>query len=400
MTATALSGPYIAFGNTPGQSPDNPNAGASLFFGGAGILDPRYFWTYKPGQGALRTTAGWLGSSAILSLNVVPYTKAVAAIAAAANVVANTPMTLVSANSATTGVSIVSSVVNSLTGVADTNSGAGLVGIDTFTSCTASVSGNVLTVTAVSNSTLSIGQTILTQGGTIVGTTPVGMKIIGLGTGTGGAGTYYLSGTAGTATSATTTLQTAGPIASLIPFGSISSSVTGTPSLWNPQALLGRAVAITAAASASGAVVFTIKGYDIYGYPMIETITAATNTQTLGKKAFKYIKSVTPDSSDAINYSVDTTDIIGFPIRTDFFGDSLVNYSASLNPAVITANTGYVASVQTAPTATTGDVRGTYALQTAASTNANRIMIKQSPPPYNVVSDIGLYGATQFSTGF
>lgn len=400
MTTTALAGPVITFGNTSGFPADNPNAGSSLFFGGAGLLDTRSTYGYAPGKGSTRTVAGWLGSSSILTLNVVPYSKGTGAIAAAQNAVANTALTLVSAASATTGVSIVSSIVNQTTGVADTNSSAGFVGIDTYTSCTASVSGTTLTVTAVSNATLSIGQTILTVGGAITGTTPVGMSIIALGTGTGGTGTYTLSGTAGTAASGTITLQTAGPPASLIPQGTLSSTLTSTPSLWNPQALLGRAVGITAAAAASGTVVFTVKGYDIYGYPMIETITAASNTQTLGKKAFKYIKSVTPDTSDAQNYSVDTTDIIGFPIRSDFFGDVLVNYSASLLPAVITANTGYVASVQTTPSATTGDVRGTYALQTASSTNANRIMIRQTPPPANVTSDAGLYGATQYATGF
>lgn len=398
MTATAFSGALITF---PEQAPNayNPNAGTSLFLGGAGIIDTRYPYTYKPGQSSGRVTAGWLGSSSIMSLNVVPYTLAVAAIAAAANVVAATPMTLVSVNSATTGVSVVASITNMLTGVADTNSGAGFVGIDTFTSTTAAVSGNVLTVSAVSSPTVSIGQTILTAG-TVTGVTPIGMSIIGLGTGTGGIGTYILSGTAGSTTSATTTLQTSGPVSCMVTQGTRSSSGTATPSLWNPQSLLGRAVSITAATSASGTVVFTVRGYDIYGYPMIETITALTNATTNGKKAFKYIKSVTPDSTDAINYSVGTTDIIGFPIRSDFFGDVLVNYSASLSPAVITANTGYVASVQTTPSATTGDVRGTYALQTAAATNVNRFMSKQSPPPANVTSDTGLYGAAQFSTGF
>jgi hypothetical protein len=400
MSVTALAGSVIAFGNTPGVSPDNPNAGTSLFFGGAGILDTRFPYTYKPGEGALRAVAGWLGSAGILTVAGVPYTKTVGAIAAAANVVAATPMTLVSAASTTSGVSIVASITNQSTGVADTNSGAGFVGIDTYSSCTASVSGSTLTVTAVTSPTLSIGQTILTAAGALTGVTAVGMTIIAFGTGTGGVGTYTLSGVAGTVASGTITLQTAGPPASLIPLGSLSSTLTSTPSLWNPQALISRAVAITAAAAASGTVVFTIKGFDIYGYPMIETITAAANTQTVGKKAFKYIKSVTPDTTDAQNYSVDTTDIMGFPIRSDFFGDVLINYSASLSPAVITANTGYTASVQTAPTATTGDVRGTYTLQTASSTNANRLMIRQTPEPYNVTSDAGLFGATQFSTGF
>lgn len=397
MTVTALTGPLIVWGQSAvgAAIPEyNPNAGTSFGFGGFGVLDTRLAWTYQPGQGAGRFVVGWLGVSNIMTLNSVPYTKAVAAIAVAANVVANTAMTLVSAASATTGVSIVASVTNSSTGVADTNGGAGFVGIDTYSSVTATVAGNVLTVTAVTAPTLSIGATILTVGGAVTGVTPVGMTIIDFIIGVGGIGTYLLNGTAGSAATGTITLQTTGPSSNTI----TSSGSTLAPYLWNPQALTARAVAITAANGASGSVVFTIKGYDIYGYPMIETITAANNTQTLGKKAFKYIKSVTPSATDAFNYSVDTVDVFGFPIRSDFFGDVLVNYSASLNPAVITANTGYVASVQTVPTATTGDVRGTYVA--VSSTNTNRLMVRQTPPPYNITQDTGLYGATQFATGF
>lgn len=394
MSITAFTGPVVSFGQA--QSSDyNPEAGPSLFFAGQGILDPRSPFTYQPGQRAGEATGGFLGTSNIMTLNSIPYTKAAQAIAANANVVGGTPMVLVSANSATTGVSIVASITNRLTGVLDTNGGAGFVGIDTFASVTGTVAGNVLTVTATTAAVLAIGMVIVTVGGAVTGVTPVGMSIIGYGTGVGGVGTYTLSGTAGTVLTGTITAQTIGVRSCMLPFGS-----DGTIRLFSPQCLTARAVAITAATSASGTVVFTVKGYDIYGYPMIETITALTNAQTLGKKAFKYIKSVTPDTSDAINYSVDTTDIFGFPIRSDFFGDVLVNYSASLNPAVITANTGYTASVQTVPTATTGDVRGTYTVQTASSTGVNRLMIRQTPDLYNVASATGLFGAAQFSTGF
>lgn len=397
MTVTAFQGPLIPFGQSPTgtAAPEyNPNAAASLAFGGWGILDTRLYWTYKPGAGAGHSGIGWLGTSNIMTVNSVPYTKAVAAVAVAANVVLNTPMTLVSAASATTGVSIVPSVVNSATGVADTNGAAGFVGLDTYTSITASVAGNIMTVTANTAPTISIGAVILTAAGALVGTTVVGATVIGYGTGTGGVGTYFLSVATTTVASGTITLQTQGPNTCTVP----GVGSTGFPQMWNPQSLLSRCVAITAAAGASGAVVFTVKGYDVYGFPMIEAITAAANTQTLGKKAFKYIKSVTPSATDAQNYSVDTVDVFGFPIRSDFFGDVLINYSASLSPAVITANTGYVASVQTVPTATTGDVRGTFVA--ASSTNANRLMFRQTPMAYNTMTDTGLYGATQFATGF
>lgn len=394
MSITAVTGPYIAFGQAQ-FSDYNGDAGPSLFFNGQGILDPRPTFTYQPGQNSDQRTMGWLGTTAVPTLNVIPYTKATQAIAANANAVANTPLVLVSTASTTTGVSIVSTIVNETTGVADTNGGAGFVGLDTYASCTATVAGNVLTVTAVTNANLTIGMAVLTIAGTLTGVTPVGARILAFGTGVGGLGTYILTVTAGTVTTGTVTLQIPGPRQSTVPYGQ-----NGNVRIWNDQAIIGRVVAITAATAASGTVVFTVKGYDIYGFPMIETITAAANTQTLGKKAFKYIKSVTPGTSDAQNYSVDTTDVIGFPLRSDNFGDVLINYSASLNPAVITANSGYTASVQTTPSATTGDVRGTYTLQTASSTNANRLVIHQSPSPYNIGTTAGLVGASQFSTGF
>lgn len=389
MTISAVQGPLVSFGQvSPGY---NPEVGTSLFFAGQGVLDPRGTYSYNPGQDIGNATYAWLGTSAIQTLNSIPYTKAVQAIAANANVVLNTPMVLVSAASATTGVSIVPSVVNQTTGVIDTNGGAGFVGLDTYASVTATAAGNVLTVTASTSAVLAIGMTILTVGGAVTGVTPVGLTIVGFGTGTGGNGTYILGGTAGTLATGTVTLQTTGPTSCVVPQGA-------TIRLWSPQALTARCVAITAASGAAGTVVFTVKGYDIYGFPMIEQITAVTNTQTLGKKAFKYIKSVTPSATDAFNYSVDTVDVFGFPIRSDFFGDMLINYSASLSPAVITANTGYVASVQTVPTATTGDVRGTFVAVSA--TGANRLMFRQTPEAYNIGSATGLFGASQYAVGF
>lgn len=57
---------------------------------------------------------------------------------------------------------------------------------------TASVSGSVLTVTAVASGTLAVGQRILDASGNI----PAGTKITALGTGAGGTGTYTLNITA------------------------------------------------------------------------------------------------------------------------------------------------------------------------------------------------------------
>lgn len=385
MSITALSGPIVSFGSYPSGEDYNGDQGPSPLFAGDAILDPRTAYTYEPGQGDGSFTGCFLGSGTIATLNTIPYTAAVAAIAAAANAVANTPVTLVTANSATTGVSITQNMVNAATGVVDTNGGLGLVAIDSFVSVTAEIDNSgILNVTAATQAILAPGMTILTAGGAVTGQSPVGLQIIPGGTAKGGVGLYYLSGPTGTVATGAVTLQIQTPTNCTVPFGN-----NMTVQAWNPQALLSRAVAITAAAGASGTNVFTVRGYDVYGFPMTETITAAAAAQTVGKKAWKYIKSVTPSATDAHNYSVDTLDIFGFPLRADNFAEVLVNYSASLNPALITANTGFVAADLTAVSATTGDVRGTFAATSA--TGANRLSFRQTPSPLAMAA---LQGAT------
>lgn len=374
MSITANSGPYVAFGQSPYGLDYNPDLGPSLFWGGVARLDPRTNFTYLPGQASASLTAGF-ATSDTLTINYAPYAKGTAAIAAAANVVSGTAMTLVSTNSTTTGVSVGASCTNQTTGQAVT----GLLLLDGYASFTGVVASNVLTVSSLTG-TVTIGMTLAGTGvatGTLVTAQLTGPA--------GGAGTYSVTGNA-TVASATITGQMTGTAALLQPFGQ-------TPSiyLWNPQALVARAVSVTGSASATGGNI-TIAGYDIYGMPMSEVIAAPASATTVnGKKAFKYIASVTPAFTDAHNYSIDTTDIIGLPLRSDFFGDVAINYNAT----GITANTGYVAAVTTSPaTTTTGDVRGTYALQSAAD-GSKRLMIRQFVLAANMGSIPGLFGVTQ-----
>lgn len=376
MSITANSGPYISYGqNTIGLVTDyNPDLGPSLFWGGVGRIDPRPNFNYVPGQNSGAFTAGF-GTSDAMTINYAPYALSTSAIAAAANVVSGTPMTLVSTNSTSTGVSVNASCINYNTGAVVT----GLLMVDGFCSFTGVVANNVLTVSSLTG-TVTVGMTLSGTG--VASGTLVTAQLTGP---AGGAGTYSVTGNA-TVSSTTITGQATGTAALAQPFGQ-SASV----SLWNPQALVARAVSVTGSASATGGNIL-ISGYDIYGVPMSEVIAAPASATTVnGKKAFKYIASVVPQFTDAHNYSVGTTDIYGFPLRSDFFGDVSINY----NSAGITANTGYTAAVTTSPaTTTTGDVRGTYAVQSAAD-GTKRLMIRQFVLVANMGSTTGLFGVTQ-----
>ena len=376
MSITAFSGPVISFGqNTIGTTTDyNPDLGPSLFWGGVGRIDPRPNFNYIPGQNFGAATFGFATSDA-MTLNYAPYTLSTSAIAAAANVVSGTAMTLVSTNSTSTGVSVSNTCTNYNTGAAVT----GLLMVDGFASFTGVIASSILTVSSLTG-TITVGMTV---SGTGVNS---GTTIVNQLTGpAGGAGTYTVAGD-DTASSTTMTAQATGTAALAQPFGQ-SNSVN----LWNPQALIARAVSVTGSASATGGNI-TINGYDIYGVPMSEVIAAPAGASTVnGKKAFKYISSVVPAFTDAHNYSVGTTDIYGFPIRSDNFGDVAINYNAT----GITANTGYTAAVTTSPaTTTTGDVRGTYALQSAAD-GSKRLVVRQFITPANMPSVTGLFGVTQ-----
>ncbi len=158
--------------------------------------------------------------------------------------------------------------------------------------------------------------------------------------------------------------------------------------IWDPTKAISRNVRITSGGNDSG-ITFAVVGYDVYGYPMSEAITGANAGVASGAKAFKYITSITPSGAAASTVTAGTGDVIGIPMRADSFGTVTVFY----NTAWITANTGFVAAVTTSPaTTTTGDVRGTYALQ-SASDNSKRLVIYATP------SVAQLSNATNLPTG-
>lgn len=173
----------------------------------------------------------------------------------------------------------------------------------------------------------------------------------------------------------------------------VQNAAAGGNLFWDPTKAIARNVRIDSAGDDSGAT-FTVAGYDVYGYPMTETITGVNTATASGAKAFKYIASVTPAGTlSGSNASVGTGDVIGFMMRADRFQYVQIYWP---DTTLIASSTGFTAAVTTDPaTATTGDVRGTYALQGSASNNARRLIILAMPQLANIGTATGLCGVTQ-----
>lgn len=190
------------------------------------------------------------------------------------------------------------------------------------------------------------------------------------------------------------TLALDGPTG-FVGFGRATSANSGQNeiSAYDPSTLISRAVKIVSGGSDSG-ITFTVNGWDMYGFPMTEIITGAAIGTANGLKAWKYISSVTHTGTVAGTITIGTQDVIGLPFQVLRFGRTAVIY----NNAAITANTGFTAAVTTSPaTSITGDVRGTYALQSAADgTKTIQIWVTIPPASLNVTNGAAsVYGVTQ-----
>ena len=104
----------------------------------------------------------------------------------------------------------------------------------------------------------------------------------------------------------------------------------------------------------TGTAVLTVNGFDEYGQPMRES--SASGTSFAGRKAFKRVTSITV-SADVTGLTVGTGKVLGLPVLLPGSGYLIRSLQDGAQP---TAGTP-VAGDRTLPSATTGDVRGTYA---------------------------------------
>lgn len=165
----------------------------------------------------------------------------------------------------------------------------------------------------------------------------------------------------------------------------------GGVSQYDPRTAICRTLRFTSATNDSAATA-AIVGYDFYGNIVHETVTLTNGSVATSKKALKFVTSITPAGTlGGGNLSVGTSDVYGFPLASYEFQAVQIYWNAAL----ISSSTGYLAAVTTSPaTATTGDVRGTYATQ-SASDGTKKLQVFLTPVPW-LITSVGLFGVTQF----
>lgn len=373
MAISIKDGPEYHYGNmgnmtaaifgTPESDP-NIEAGPDANFQGAGVLDMRYWFPKDQMGGYIGRFPVHLMMSQLRSVNQIPAAFGTATIAALANAASGVAMTLVTSNA--TGITLGVPVVPFNVGGISSGTVQTGIALDFGFAFGTVVSGNA-SITVANAYDFSVGMPLIIAGaGNAGGTIPLLTWV-----------------TAITDTTHITVFD--------LPLSSVNPAAIGTGNIWqpnegqtsaanmrptaalpylaggpglflDPRQTVARAVSITGVVSGTGGA-FIVRGADIYNVLMSETITAGAGVSTVfGKKAFKYIFSVTPQFTDAHTYSVGTSDVFGIHYRTPTWED----LEASWNATYMSATLGYTAPLAliTASTATTADVRGT--IQTSA----------------------------------
>jgi len=183
----------------------------------------------------------------------------------------------------------------------------------------------------------------------------------------------------------------------------------GLARIHNPREFLARNISVTASASTAGTATILISGWDVYGVPMTELLTASGTTTIYGKKGFKYIGSAVPQSigtTVSASYTLGIGDTFSFPIRVDE-GEQVEAWAGG---TCVTNTVGITTALVGAATNTTADVRGTIQLSSngagtpissvATTNNVRRLAIFQNVNPVSMVNTtpnflLPMFGTTQ-----
>jgi hypothetical protein len=353
-----------------------PLDGPSMFYQGPAIPDlrsaPFNKDSFRPGQQAA------FGGSDIPLLDCIPQKGASAVIAAAqivttavtAAVVTSQPAGLTSAAGIACGVPIIP--------IGTTVATFANIALD-FGFTTGTTATNSTAVVVVDNSLFRLGQWIIIGG---AGNSSASRSLVTQVQSTAGSTQIFISPAAATVLlnvpigqanlwgsgllPPATQFGPSAPVANAHAFGGAMEA--GLARVYNPKEMSSRTVAIQSVTAIAVAYSAVISGWDVWGNPMTEVVSAATGVTTfVGRKAFKYISNITSGttvpSSQAVAFGLG--DQFGIPIRADYWEQLYVTWNGS---SMANSN-GFVPGIvgTTTQNATT-DVRGTIAVSTAIVT--------------------------------
>lgn len=388
------SGPNVSTGNTNPVQNYEPDQGPDVNFQGTALIDPRYVSSIGAAPGAKVLT---LFANPYLSLlDAVPVIANNSRIVPLVAVVSGVAMAMATTQSAGRSIAIpivpfgVPFLAQNVVKVMAIDFG--------FATGNTVASSNQLTIPAGSWKNFKPSQLIIVAGAGPTANTPLLTQVVG--PVNANTLTITMSAVAGQTINGAQigTSDVSGVAAQPYAFA-------GAIALSDPTQNICRGVSITGVAGCVGGT-FTVKGYDVYGVAMSETITqAAGATTAYSNKTFKYVASVTPNFTDAGTYSVGTADTFGFSVRSDFWEYMNIFWSGSF----LSASTGWTVADATAPaTVTTGDVRGSIQVGNTnkggagasggSADGVKRLAAFMSIPMYNAINATNLNYATLFGT--
>lgn len=370
MAETIVRGPLTGLGsllnspNSNGSIPaDEPTDGPAISYQGYSFPDPRFFPANKDGLGMGRIPTFFLSPDVIL-VDALPSASSatptdIAALQATTN---GTAMTLV-----TTQASVVNTGqcqhMPSTPFIPFGGTLTSVFALDMGFAYGTTVAGSG-TVTVVDSTAFTLGQWIVVGGAGNVGTTkPLVTQVTNPSLSSTTISVFPVPLGAVTRAPISSGNAFIGYPANVIANGVSPYTDGGISRIFSPAEGVCRVVGINAAAGAAGGI-FTVAGYDIYGYPMTEAITVGAGAAVAyGNKCFKYITSITPNVTDAsAHYSAGVGDVIGINLRSARF-----EFLSAFVAGAAIVITGWKAGL-TAPngpsTSTTADVRGSIQVGT------------------------------------
>lgn len=418
MAETVNRGPYFSIGAMENSPPNvEPMDGPSISYQGDSVPNPLYPPSPKDGLSPGRVPVLYNNPYFVLS-DGVPQKTTTTVLTSAQVITASVAMSLATAQLGASGPGVCQlGVAIPFVPIGTSVATSGLVLDFGFT--TGTTTANSTTVTVVDNRLFTQGQWIVVAGvGNSSATAPLITQVASVAAPANSTTTIYLATAAATALS-NVPIGQGNLYSQFLPPGTQFGPATASANAWEPYQLAGLAkvfdptqgitrnltVTSTGSTGAGGGGSVLVFGYDIWGNPMTELLTATGTTIAVGKKGWKVITRVLGSTAGTATTAVGIGDVFGFNVRSDKWEYSNIFYNGSF----ATSNTGWTAAVTTVPsTNTSGDVRGTVNGSTLATigTSANgtaRLTLMMTVPEFNMINatplnTVPLFGVAQSTT--